>query len=79
VLAATFTLDGKAVLTGCGDGVRRWPVARPAEGSETRLRLWAQVLTGMEIDAAEEVRVLDGREWQERRQRLEELGGSPLP
>ena len=44
-----------------------------------RIVLWAQVLTGMELDADGEVRTLDGREWQQRRKALEELGGPPLP
>jgi WD40 repeat protein len=79
VQSATFSENGKSVLTGNRDGVRHWHVASPAEGSAKRIVLWAQVLTGMELDAAEEVQILNAREWQARRQRLEELGGSPVP
>jgi hypothetical protein len=41
-------------------------------GPAERLVLWAQVLTGLELDAAEEVRALSAAAWQ---QRLRELGG----
>jgi hypothetical protein len=43
------------------------------------LALWAQVLTGMELDDFGEIRVLDAATWQQRRQRLRELGGPPVP
>jgi tetratricopeptide (TPR) repeat protein len=42
------------------------------------MELWAQVLTGMELDEHDAVRVLNASTWQERRQRLQELGGPPL-
>lgn len=73
--------EKRGVLTATRDGtIRRWPIAPPAEGSVAAIVLWAQVLTGMELDAAEEAQVLDGREWQRRRsQQLDEkLGDSPL-
>jgi hypothetical protein len=49
------------------------------EGEVDRIVLWTQVITGLELDADGLVRVLDTRTWQQRRQRLEELGGPPLP
>ena len=39
--------------------------------------LWAQVITGLEVDELTAVRVLDAAAWQQRRQRLQELGGPP--
>ena len=38
--------------------------------------LWTQVTTGLE--ALTTVRVLDAATWQQRRQRLQELGGPPV-
>jgi hypothetical protein len=39
--------------------------------------LWAQVITGLEVDELTAVRVLDAATWQQRRQRLQNLGGPP--
>jgi hypothetical protein len=48
-------------------------------GDVAQVVLWAQVVTGMELDADHVVRVLDPVTWRERRRRLEESGGFPLP
>jgi hypothetical protein len=47
------------------------------EGRGERVALWAQVLTGMELDADGVARLLDPAAWQERRRRLAERGGPP--
>ena len=39
--------------------------------------LWAQVITGFELDELTAVHVLDATTWQRRRLRFQELGGSP--
>ena len=44
-----------------------------------RLTLWVQVLTGRELDAGGSARDLESATWHERRRRLQELGGPPLP
>ena len=49
-------------------------VPTPMQGDTERLVLWSQVLTGLELDANEEVQPLSANRWQERRRRLEELG-----
>ena len=71
--------DGQTVLTAGDRTARLWSVPRPVQGDSRRLALWSQVLTGMELDTNGEVRVLDAPTWQERRQRLQQLGGPPLP
>jgi hypothetical protein len=48
-------------------------------GDADRLRLWVEVLTGLELDADGVAGPLDGPTWQERRKRLDELGGPPGP
>jgi hypothetical protein len=40
--------------------------------------LWAQVLTGIEVDEHGSARALSADEWQRRKLRLKELGGPPL-
>jgi hypothetical protein len=41
--------------------------------------LWTQVITGLEVDELTAVRVLDAAAWQQRRDRLQKLGGPPAP
>ena len=47
----------------------------PRQGDVERVRLWTEVLTGMELKETRGVRVLDATTWQKRQQRLSELGG----
>jgi hypothetical protein len=42
-------------------------------GSTDRLRLWAQVITGMQMDAQGNIMVMTAQEWQARH-RLDHLG-----
>ena len=51
----------------------------PIEGDVTRIVLWTQVITGMEIDGGGIIRVLDGSAWEQRNQRLQSMGGPPVP
>jgi WD40 repeat protein len=80
VRAVAFSPDGRRILTACGDNTARlWDLPAPVEGSLERVALWTQVLTGMELNADGGTWVLDARAWQERRRRLEQLGGAPVP
>ncbi len=76
ILAAAFSADGKKALTWTHTG-RQWQLRAPVAGDPERVVLWAQVLTGMDLDDTGHTRVLDAKVWQERRKRLEELGGPP--
>jgi WD40 repeat protein len=71
--------DGRTALTAAGKTVRLWGVPAALQGDAERLALWSQVLTGLELEQNGDVRVLDAPTWQERRQRLRQLGGPPLP
>ncbi len=79
VNAVAFSPDGQRFATGSEEtvGGRLWEVETPVEGTAERLALWAQVITGMELDPYDTVRLLDSPTWQQRRLRLEELGGPP--
>jgi len=46
-------------------------------GEVERVALWLQVISGMELDRAMGVRLLDASNHQQLRQRLEALGGPP--
>jgi WD40 repeat protein len=77
VTAMAFSPDGKLVVTGSRDGLARtWAIPAPVTDSAEGLDLGAQVGTGLEIDH-DTVRVLDVSAWQERRRRLERVGGLP--
>jgi eukaryotic-like serine/threonine-protein kinase len=77
--AVAYSPDGSTILTGCRDGTARlWPAPALLSGNVNRISLWVQVVTGMELDAANYFRVLDAETWHQRRQGLVDLGGSPL-
>jgi hypothetical protein len=72
-----FAPDGRTVTLGLGWA--RWTAAAPVEGEVERVVLWAQLLTGTELDDEGQPRRLDAAAWQERSRRLDRLGGSPWP
>jgi WD40 repeat protein len=79
VCAAAFSPDGRTAATGSLDGTARcWATPAPAQGEVERLRLWARLLTGMELGAGDRLRELDGESWRQDRRRLRELGGPPF-
>jgi hypothetical protein len=77
ISVAEFSPDGRAVLTVSDTAALLWRVPRPVDGDPERLVLWAQVITGLELDERGDVRVLDAATWGQRRQRLLALGGPP--
>jgi WD40 repeat protein len=81
VARVAFALDGRTLLTGTDDRVARsWLVAAAVTGTPEHLELWAQVTTGLELDADGAPRILDTEEWQKRRQRLTAAGeANPRP
>jgi WD40 repeat protein len=71
VARVAFGLDGRTLLTGTDDLVSRsWPVPIATADTPEHLELWAQVTTGLELDADGSLRILDFEEWQQRKQRL---------
>jgi WD40 repeat protein len=79
VRAVAFDASGRRAATGGRDrAVHQWRLPPPpVEGSPERIRLWAEVLTGMELDPQGAVRELSADDLGSRRRRLEELGGPP--
>jgi hypothetical protein len=79
VSAASFSPDGRRILTGSRDGTARlWERPIPLEGEAEHIRLWAEVLTGKELDDVGMVKKLDAETWRHRRQQLAELSGLPI-
>src|SRR5262249_28288557 len=80
VCLAAVGPDPRWLVTAGWDGtVRLWPTPAPLGPAVPEVVLWAQVLTGMELDLGGGVQVMDAAAWHERRQRFQELAGSPLP
>jgi eukaryotic-like serine/threonine-protein kinase len=80
VWAVACSPDGQTVVTGSGDQTARlWQIPRPVADEPERITLWTQVITGMELDGHGVVRWLDAAAWRQCRQRLEVLGGPPVP
>jgi WD40 repeat protein/serine/threonine protein kinase len=79
VRTVAFDRDGRRAATGGRDGaVRQWRLPPPPlEGSPERIRLWAEVLTGIGLDLQGAVHELSAEDLAERRRRLMELGGPP--
>jgi WD40 repeat protein len=72
--------DGKSVaVVSFGGSVEVCRLPEPVAGSAERLTLWVQVLTGMELGDDGTTHLLDADTWKQRHQRLQELGGPPLP
>ena len=77
---AAFFADGSQIVTGTATGTARfWAVSStPMQGAVERIKVWLQVVTGMELDSeSSEVRVLEAKDWQQRRRSLRRLGGPP--
>ena len=73
-----FSPDGNFVLTQTSDareGLLR-QVPRPMLDAPENVLLWTQVVTGMELDDAGVLRLLDVKTWNQRRQRLTTM---PVP
>jgi WD40 repeat protein len=78
VRAVAFAPDGRSVFTAGEDNrARLWPVLSPVEGDPVRILLWAQTVTGMELDPTGALTLLDAATWKERREHLQRLGGAP--
>jgi WD40 repeat protein/serine/threonine protein kinase len=71
--------SGWFVTAGLDGVAKRWPAPVLLEAPVSQVVLWAQVRTGVELDAGEDVKVLDAGAWHQRRQRLQEAGGLALP
>jgi WD40 repeat protein len=78
VRAVAFAPDGRRLATGCDDDRARVGELPPPVGGEAeRVRLWVEVLTGLELDAGGAVRELGPDELRRRQERLDGLGGTP--
>jgi WD40 repeat protein len=72
--------DGKLFALASHYGVVRvYCFPQAVEGSPERLKCWVEVITGMELDADGAAHMLGPDAWKKRKQRLEELGGPPIP
>jgi tetratricopeptide (TPR) repeat protein len=79
VHTAAFSPNGQTVATGSKEeNARLWSVPRPLEGDRLRVKRWAEVITGAELDGHGVVRAFNTLEWAKRRQELAALGGPPL-
>ena len=78
VLAVTFSVDGRTLLTVADDGVpRTWPVPGPlAEVDLNRLRLRLEAGTGLGLREGGTVEDLTSGQWQDHRRQLEKWDGS---
>ena len=70
--------DGRMLaVTGSGGRVVVWNAPEPLAGTVENIRLWVEVLAGLELDARGVVNTLGAEAIGRRRQQLEKLGGPP--
>lgn len=80
VSVVAFSPDGKTMLTGAGKEVRLWKGTQPMEGSPETIKLWAEVLTGLEVTANGELKQVDVERWYAKRiELLQKKDAPPLP
>lgn len=78
VQAAAFSPDGSRLLTGSHDkSARLWKIPHFVEGEVERLVVWVQLETDTVLDEHGQARRLDNAGRDQRRKRLQELGGPP--
>jgi WD40 repeat protein len=69
--------EGNEVVGMTGTTVCRWKAPAPLEGDPDRIRLWIEVNSGLELDEGGAAVELDANAWQQRHDRLQQLGGPP--
>jgi WD40 repeat protein/Flp pilus assembly protein TadD/tRNA A-37 threonylcarbamoyl transferase component Bud32 len=79
VSALAFSPDGKVILIGCSDGTARlWRIREAIKRDGEHIKLWTEVLTGMELDSGGALHVLNGNTWKQRHDQLMEWGESTV-
>jgi hypothetical protein len=79
VMGVAFSPDGNSIITGSLDRTARlWAMPAPLTEEPERVQLWVELLTGQQLDDAGDIHILEPDEWQQRRRRLDDLGGPPL-
>ncbi len=74
---AVFPNGHTLAVGGAGGRIVVWDVPEPMLGTPQRLRLWIEVLTGMQLDSRGAVSTLDSEALRSRQQKLGEQGGPP--
>lgn len=80
VASVAFRPDGALLATSGEDQMAQvWETPGILTEDPKTLRLWVEVITGMELDRHDSVRPLGPGAWRERRQLLRERGAPPPP
>ncbi len=77
VIAGAFAPTAPLLATSDSGGSYLWSIPAPIAGTPERVRLWIEVLTGMELDAAGTLRDLEPAVHEQRRAALRAMNGSP--
>ena len=69
-----YSPDGRSIVMSPG---RLWRLPALVGGDLDYIKLWVETMTGMEVEDGGNIKGLEASVWQERHDRLRELGGPP--
>jgi WD40 repeat protein len=78
ISGAVFSPDGKKVLLGVEKTLRLLDLPPLVPDDVEHVATWVEAITGLRLDTAGDVQVLDHAEWTKRREGVERRGGMPL-
>ena len=77
-MPVAFSANGRTMaVSGSGGRIAVWNTPEPLAGTVERIRLWVELLAGMELDDRGVVSVLAPADLKRRQQQLALMGGPP--
>ncbi len=77
ICAVAFDPQGRWVATASVEMATRWDQPPPLKAKPHRIDVWLRVVTGLKMDPAGGIDVMDDKDWRRARDELEPLGGPP--
>jgi eukaryotic-like serine/threonine-protein kinase len=74
-----FSPDGRSLITApeTRAPARLWHLPAPIEDDAGRIKVWVETITGLQVGSDGNIKALESEPWQQRHDRLGEVGGPP--